>query len=97
MISSHQRRCMHIECLGTSIKWRQLSGLKKENMQDLGHMSQQMLWLVSHKQRTLEPTLALAECRGQVEVSNYTSQSQACEAAANVSCQQLHTVCWATK
>ncbi len=54
-------------------------------MQDLVHLSQQMLWLLSHNQRNMSPTLALVECRGQVEVSSYTSQSQAREAAANSS------------
>ena len=71
--------------LETCIKLRQLSSLKKETMQDLGHWSQQMLWLVSHNQHTVKPTLALVECRGQVEVSSYTSQSQAREAAADSS------------
>ena len=86
---------MHIE--GTSIKWRLFSSRKKGSGQDLGHLCQQMLWLVSHNQHTLEPTLALVDCRGQVEASNYTSQNQAREAAANLGCQQLHIVCCATK
>ncbi len=40
-VSSHQR-CgimQTLKPLGTCIKWRQLSSLKKEIVQDLGHLS----------------------------------------------------------